>query len=91
MMTLSEDVSAAVSDENMEQCMGKVLEKMSQDKKMKKCVESDKYNEEELGELKKLAEATAGIKCFRYLFQEACNKHVGSAVLQALNGRSPAP
>merc|ERR1719309_986107 len=84
LMTLPSNVSAAVSQENMEQCMGKVLQEMSEDKKVKKCVESGKYTEEDLGKLQELAKATAGMKCFVNMFQKSCNTFVGEQIYQAL-------
>merc|ERR1711973_748191 len=84
LMTLPSNVSAAVSQENMEQCMGKVLQEMSEDKKVKKCVESGKYTEEDLGKLQELAKATAGMKCFVNMFQKSCNNFVGEQIYQAL-------
>merc|ERR1719150_287641 len=84
LMTLPSNVSAAVSQENMEQCMGKVLQEMSEDKKVKKCVESGKYTEEDLGKLQELAKATAGMKCFVNMFQKNCNTFVGEQIYQAL-------
>merc|ERR1711988_1210534 len=84
LMTLPSNVSAAVSQENMEQCMGTVLQEMSEDKKVKKCVESGKYTEEDLGKLQELAKATAGMKCFVNMFQKSCNNFVGEQIYQAL-------
>merc|ERR1711872_231146 len=84
LMTLPSNVSAAVSQENMEQCMGKVLQEMSEDKKVKKCVESGKYTEEDLGKLQELAKATAGMKCSVNMFQKSCNNFVGEQIYQAL-------
>merc|ERR1711872_449202 len=84
LMTLPSNVSAAVSQENMEQCMGKVLQEMSEDKKVKKCVESGKYTEEDLAKLQELAKATAGMKCFVNMFQKSCNNFVGEQIYQAL-------
>merc|ERR1719369_118629 len=84
LVTLPSNVSAAVSQENMEQCMTEVLQEMSEDKKVKKCVESGKYTEEELSKLQELATATAGIKCFVNMFQESCNNFVGEQIHQAL-------
>merc|ERR1712117_923286 len=83
-MTLPSNVSAAVSQENMEQCVGKVLQEMSEDKKVKKCVESGKYTEEDLAKLQDLAKATAGMKCFVNMFQKSCNNFVGEQIYQAL-------
>merc|ERR1711963_309321 len=64
----------------MEQFMGKVLQEMSEDKKVKKCVESGKYTEEDLGKLQELAKATAGMKCFVNMFQKSCNNFVGEQI-----------
>merc|ERR1739845_286048 len=71
LLSLPTEVSAAVSEENMDQCMEKVLGEMSEDKMVKKCVEGGKYSEEELEQLMDFAEGTAAIKCFLYLFQDA--------------------
>merc|ERR550525_282019 len=84
LMTVPSNVSAAVSQENMEQCMTEVLQEMSEDKKVKRCVESGKYSDEELSKLQELATATAGIKCFVNMFQESCNNFVGEQIHQAL-------
>merc|ERR1739845_277729 len=85
LLSLPTEVSAAVSEENMDQCMEKVLGEMSEDKMVKKCVEGGKYSEEELEQLMDFAEGTAAIKCFLYLFQDACNNYVGSQIYQALD------
>merc|ERR1712213_220322 len=55
---------------------------MSEDKKVKKCVESGKYTEEDLGKLQELAKATAGMKCFVNMFQKSCNNFVGEQIYQ---------
>merc|ERR1719433_211195 len=78
------NVTAAVSQENMEQCMGMVLQEMSEDKMIKKCLEGDKYTEEELNKLEELAKGTAAIKCFVNMFQDGCNAFVGEKIYQGL-------
>ena len=81
---LPSNVTEAVSQENMEQCMGMVLQEMSEDKMIKKCLEGDKYTEEELNKLEELAKGTAGIKCFVNMFQDGCNAFVGEKIYQGL-------
>ena len=81
---LPSNVTEAVSQENMEQCMGMVLQEMSEDKMIKKCLEGDKYTEEELNKLEELAKGTAAIKCFVNMFQDGCNAFVGEKIYQGL-------
>merc|ERR1711936_1143101 len=81
---LPSNVTEAVSQENMEQCMGMVLQEMSEDKMIKKCLEGDNYTEEELNKLEELAKGTAGIKCFVNMFQDGCNAFVGEKIYQGL-------
>merc|ERR1712079_490892 len=81
---LPSNVTEAVSQENMEQCMGMVLQEMSEDKMIKKCLEGDKYPEEALNKLEELAKGTAAIKCFVNMFQDGCNAFVGEKIYQGL-------
>ena len=69
--TLSPNVTAVLSEENMQQCMEMVMEEMAEDKIVKKCVVNGKgkYSDEELAKLEELATATAGIQCFLHMFQ----------------------
>merc|ERR1719492_776750 len=86
MATLSPNVTAALSDENMDACIAYAMEEMSEDKTIKRCVENGKgkYSDEELAKLKELGEATAGIKCFMHMFQDSCKEFVGGQVYEAL-------
>merc|ERR1712079_778745 len=58
--TLSPNVTAVLSEDNMQQCMEMVMEKMAEDKIVKKCVVNGKgnYSEEEKAKLEELATAT---------------------------------
>merc|ERR1711994_1084321 len=84
--TLSPNVTAVLSEENMQQCMEMVMEEMAEDKIVKKCVvnEKGKYSDEELAKLEELATATAGIQCFLHMFQDSCKEFVGAKVYEAL-------
>merc|ERR1712073_58717 len=84
--TLSPNVTAVLSEDNMQQCMEMVMEKMAEDKIVKKCVvnEKGKYSDEELAKLEELATATAGIQCFLHMFQDSCKEFVGGKVYEAL-------
>merc|ERR1712061_839922 len=85
--TLSPNVTAVLSEENMQQCMEMVMEEMAEDKIVKKCVENGKgkYSDEELAKLEELATATAGIQCFLHMFQDSCEEFVGAKVYEALS------
>ena len=84
--TLSPNVTAVLSKDNMQQCMEVVMEKMAEDKIVKKCVVNGKgnYSEEEKAKLEELATATAGIQCFLHMFQDSCQEFVGGKVYEAL-------
>merc|ERR1711874_85104 len=84
--TLSPNVTAVLSEENMQQCMEMVMEEMAEEKVVKKCVENGKgkYSDEELAKLEELATATAGIQCFLHMFQDSCKEFVGGKVYEAL-------
>merc|ERR1712061_923368 len=84
--TLSPNVTAVLSEDNMQQCMEMVMEKMAEDKIVKKCVVNGKgnYSEEEKAKLEELATATAGIQCFLHMFQDSCKEYVGGKVYEAL-------
>merc|ERR1719336_1800353 len=84
--TLSPNVTAVPSEENMQQCMEMVMEEMAEDKIVKKCVVNGKgkYSDEELAKLEELATATAGIQCFLHMFQDSCKEFVGGKVYEAL-------
>merc|ERR1712045_285889 len=84
--TLSPNVTAVLSEENMQQCMEMVMEEMAEDKIVKKCVVNGKgkYSDEELAKLEELATATAGIQCFLHMFQDSCKEFVGGKVYEAL-------
>merc|ERR1712110_1401527 len=74
--TLSPNVTAVLSEDNIQQCMEIV----------KKCVVNGKgnYSEEDLAALEELATATAGIQCFLHMFQDSCQEFVGGKVYEAL-------
>ena len=84
--TLPNNMTAVLSEDSMNQCIWEVLQEMSEDKMVKKCVENGKgkYTDEELGQLQELATATAGIKCFMYMFHESCKEYVGGKIYEAL-------
>ena len=69
--TLSPNVTAVLSEDNIQQCMEMVMGEMAEDKIVKKCVVNGKgnYSEEDLAALEELATATAGIQCFLHMFQ----------------------
>merc|ERR1719225_73102 len=84
--TLSPNVTAVLSEDNIQQCMEMVLAEMAEDKVVKKCVVNGKgnYSEEELAQLEEFATATAGIQCFLHMFQDSCQEFVGGKVYEAL-------
>merc|ERR1711953_1655897 len=84
--TLSPNVTAVLSEDNMQQCMEMVKEKMAEDKIVKKCVVNGKgnYSEEEMAKLEELATATAAIQCFTNMFQDSCNEYVGGKIYEGL-------
>merc|ERR1712020_58776 len=84
--TLSPNVTAVLSEDNIQQCMEMVMEEMAEDKIVKKCVVNGKgnYSEEDLAALEELATATAGIQCFLHMFQDSCQEFVGGKVYEAL-------
>merc|ERR1712177_11541 len=84
--TLSPNVTAALTEDNIQQCMEMVKEKMAEDKIVKKCVVYGKgnYSEEEMAKLEELATATAGIQCFTHMFQDSCNEYVGGKIYEGL-------
>merc|ERR1712154_559322 len=67
--TLSPNVTAVLTEDNIQQCMEMVMEKMAEDKIVKKCVVDGKgnYSEEEKAKLEELATATAAIQCFTHM------------------------
>merc|ERR1712154_77050 len=71
--TLSPNVTAALTEDKIQQCMEMVKEKMAEDKIVKKCVVNGKgnYSEEEMAKLEELATATAAIQCFTHMFQDS--------------------
>merc|ERR1712141_837581 len=84
--TLSPNVTAVLSEENIQQCMQMVMEEMAEEKIVKKCVVNGKgnYSEEDLARMEELATATAGIQCFLHMFQDSCKDFVGGKVYEAL-------
>merc|ERR1739842_273423 len=70
--TLSPNVTAVLSEDNIQQCMQMVMEEMAEEKIVKKCVVNGKgnYSEEDLAKMEELATATAGIQCFLHMFQD---------------------
>merc|ERR1711874_796196 len=85
--TLSPNVTAVLSEDNIQQCMEMVMEEMKEDKNIKNCVITGKgnYSEEDLAKLEELATATAGIQCFLPMFQNSCKNFVGGKVYEALS------
>ena len=84
--TLSPNVTAVLSEDNIQQCMQMVMEEMAEEKIVKKCVVNGKgnYSEEDLARMEELATATAGIQCFLHMFQDSCKDFVGGKVYEAL-------
>merc|ERR1719340_411668 len=84
--TLSPNVTAVLSEDNIQQCMEMVMEEMAEEKIVKKCVVNGKgnYTEEDLAKMEELATATAGIQCFLHMFQDSCQEFVGGKVYEAL-------
>merc|ERR1719415_98916 len=84
--TLSPNVTAVLSEDNIQQCMEMVMGEMAEDKIVKKCVVNGKgnYSEEDLAKLEEFATATAGIQCFLHMFQDSCKGYVGGKVYEAL-------
>merc|ERR1712187_727656 len=84
--SLSPNVTAVLSEDNIQQCMEMVMEEMAEDKTVKKCVVNGKgnYSEEDLAKLEEFATATAGIQCFLHMFQDSCKDFVGGKVYEAL-------
>merc|ERR1712154_727146 len=84
--SLSPNVTAVLSEDNIQQCMEMVMEEMAEEKIVKKCVVNGKgnYSEEDLAKMEELATATAGIQCFLHMFQDSCQEFVGGKVYEAL-------
>merc|ERR1712061_455945 len=84
--TLSPNVTAVLSEDNIQQCMEMVMEEMAEERIVKKCVVNGKgnYTEEDLAKMEELATATAGIQCFLHMFQDSCQEFVGGKVYEAL-------
>ena len=84
--TLSPNVTAVLSEDNIQQCMEMVKEEMEENKNIKKCVVNGKgnYSEEDLAKLEELATATAGIQCFLHIFQDSCKDFVWGKIYDAL-------
>ena len=84
--TLSPNVTAVLSEDNIQQCMKMAVVEMKEDKNIKNCVVNGKgnYSEEALAKLEELATASAGIQCFLPMFQNSCKNFVSGKVLEAL-------
>merc|ERR1740128_1130000 len=72
LMTLPKDVSDKLSEDNVQQCAEKMVEKMS--KKHRRC--SKMYNEVDMAELSKMSMKVAGYKCFQKQFANSCQEFV---------------
>ena len=85
--TLSPNVTAVLSEDNIQQCMELIVVEMKKDKNINNCVIKGKnnYSEKDLAKLEELATATAGIQCFLSMFQNSCKNFVWETVLEGLN------
>ena len=83
--TLSPNVTAVLSEDNIQQCIELAVVEMKEGKS-KNCVINGKgnYSEEDLAKLEELATATAGIQCFLAMFQDSCKNFVWGKVYEAL-------
>merc|ERR1712117_259626 len=68
--TLPQEVSMALDENDMGECVESVMEYMGEDKKMAKCW--DKYSEEDQEALMGMGYLTASVKCFLDGFMDAC-------------------
>ena len=84
--TLSPNVTAVLSEDNIQQCIKTAVVEMKEDKNIKKCVITGKgnYSKEDLAKLEELGNAIAGVQCFLHMFQDSCKDFVGGKVYEAL-------
>jgi len=79
--SLPQEVSMALDENDMGECVESVMEYMGEDKKMAKCW--DKYSEEDQEALMGMGYLTASVKCFLDGFMDACGEHVKAELMNA--------
>merc|ERR1712110_441885 len=79
--SLPQEVSMALDENDMGECVESVMEYMGEDKKMAKCW--DKYSEEDQEALMGMGYLTASVKCFLDGFMDACGEHVKAELMSA--------
>merc|ERR1712117_635523 len=79
--TLPQEVSMALDENDMGECVESVMEYMGEDKKMAKCW--DKYSEEDQEALMGMGYLTASVKCFLDGFMDAYGEHVKTELMSA--------
>merc|ERR1712117_30126 len=79
--SLPQEVSMALDENDMGECVESVMEYMGEDKKMDKCW--DKYSEEDQEALMGMGYLTASVKCFLDGFMDACGEHVKAELMSA--------
>merc|ERR1711860_192842 len=79
--SLPQEVSMALDEIDMGECVESVMEYMGEDKKMAKCW--DKYSEEDQEALMGMGYLTASVKCFLDGFMDACGEHVKAELMSA--------
>merc|ERR1711860_77789 len=79
--TLPQEVSMALDEVDMGECVESVMEYMGEDKKMAKCW--DKYSEEDQEALMGMGYLTASVKCFLDGFMDACGEQVKAELMSA--------
>ena len=84
--TLSPNVTAVLSEDNMQQCMEMVMEKMAEDKIVKKCVVNGKgnYSEEDVRKLDYLSTTLVWLQCFLSFNQASCLDFVEDKIWEVL-------
>merc|ERR1712110_327802 len=79
--SLPQEVSMALDENDMGECVESVMEYMGEDKKMAKCW--DKYSEEDQEALMGMGYLTASVKCFLDGFMDARGEHVKAELMSA--------
>ena len=69
-MSLPQNVSAQLSEDDLAQCTTDLLSEMATDPMFARC--ADKYTEEEMAQLQEVGTMVAGFKCFHKMFNQAC-------------------
>merc|ERR1712123_89970 len=87
LMTLPTEVSAKLSDEEVDACAGKMVSKMSQ--RHKRC--GKKYSADDVAELSELCLKVASYKCFQNQFAKSCQAFVKQEIVSFYKAKiSPA-